>query len=189
MCKGEKSIEAMADDIRRGDYNDFGKLLRLCAYIPKETFAAALKLGYEKEDIYQESVIAFLRALHSYDKKGGAGFRTYASLCIKNHIASLLRGGNRIKNRAMLDYVPIEDIDIAFENGPEAEWIEKEAFIDMKKRITESLSGFELEVLKLYLGGLSYAKIGEKLGKTEKSVSNALSRARKKLQGKNIPED
>ena len=59
----------MAEKIRSGDYNDFGKLLHLCAYIPKETFIAAEKLGYEKEDIYQESVVAFLHALHSYDEK------------------------------------------------------------------------------------------------------------------------
>ena len=37
----------MAEKIRGGDYNDFGKLLRLCAYIPKETFSAAEKFGYE----------------------------------------------------------------------------------------------------------------------------------------------
>ena len=48
MCRNEKSIEAMAEKIRGGDYNDFGKLLHLCAYVPKETFAAAEKLGYEK---------------------------------------------------------------------------------------------------------------------------------------------
>ena len=41
----------MAEKIRCGDYTDFGKLLHLCAYIPKETFLAAEKLGYEKEYI------------------------------------------------------------------------------------------------------------------------------------------
>ena len=63
-----------------------GKLLRLCAYIPKEAFSEAKKFGYEEEDILQESVLAFLRALNSYDEKKEAGFRTYASVCIKNHI-------------------------------------------------------------------------------------------------------
>ena len=53
MNKSVKSIEAMAEEIRRGDYTDFGKLLHLCAYIPKETLDEALKQGYEKEDIYQ----------------------------------------------------------------------------------------------------------------------------------------
>ena len=182
MCKNEKSIETMAEKIRSGDYNDFGKLLHLCAYIPKETFAIAEKLGYEKEDIYQESVVAFLHALHVYEKNGKAGFRTFASVCIRNHISSILRSGQRPKSTAMIDYIPIEEIDIASKNEPETDWIEKEALFGMKKRISEILSEFEMEVLKLYLNGFSYKAIGEKTGRTEKSVGNALSRVRKKLR-------
>ena len=189
MCKNKNSVEAMAEKIRSGDYNDFGKLLHLCAYIPKETFLAAEKLGYEKEDIYQESVVAFLHALHSYDEKNGAGFRTFASVCIKNHISSILRTGNRLKNIAMMDYIPIDDVDLASKSEPETDWIEKETFSNMKKRIFEVLSEFELEVLKLYLGGLSYKSIGEKLGKTEKSIGNALFRVRKKLRTEIGPEN
>ncbi len=189
MCKNEKSIESMAEDIRRGDYNDFGKLLHLCAYIPKETFQKAEKLGYEKEDILQESVLAFLHALHSYDGEKGAGFRTFASVCIKNHIASILRSGQRPKNSAMVDYVPIDDIDLASKSEPETDWIEKETFFNIKKRISELLSGFEMEVLRLYLGGFSYKTIAEKLSKSEKSVGNALSRVRKKLRAEISPED
>ncbi len=181
MSELEKSIETMAEEIRRGNYADFGKLLELCAYIPKEMLGSAAKLGYEKEDILQESGIAFLHALHSFDKNRGAGFRTYASACIKNHIASLLRGSR--KNKApMTDYISIEDIDLVSENEPENDWIKKEALFEMKKRIFETLSDFEFEVLKLYLEGFSYKIIGEKLSKTEKSVSNALSRVRKKLR-------
>ena len=189
MCKNEKSIETMAEKIRNGDYNDFGKLLHLCAYLPKEFFCAAEKLGYEKEDIYQETVVAFLRALHSYEKEKGTSFRTYASVCIKNHISSILRSGQRPKNSAMIDYVPIEDINIASKSEPETDWIEKEAFFGMKKRIFEILSEFEREVLRLYLGGFSYKAIGEKLGKTEKSIGNALSRVRRKLRAEIGPED
>lgn len=182
MCESEKSIESMAKQIRGGDYEDFGKLLRICAYIPKETFLMSEKLGYEKDDIYQESVVAFLHALHSYDEKKGVSFRTFASVCIRNHIISILRSGQRPKNFAMMDYISLDDIDIVSNSEPESEWIEKEAFLNIKKRISKLLSKFELEVLKLYLSGLSYKEIGKKLDKPEKSVGNALSRVRKKLR-------
>ena len=89
----------------------------------------------------------------------------------------------------MVDYIPIEEIDLASKNEPEADWIEKETFSNMKKRIFEILSEFELEVLRLYLNGFSYKIIGEKLGKTEKSVGNALSRVRKKLRTEIGPEN
>ena len=46
-----------------------------------------------------------------------------------------------------------------------------------------------MEVLKLYLGGFSYKAIAEKLGKTEKSIGNALSRIRKKLRTEIGPEN
>ena len=189
MCKNEESIESMAEKIRGGDYSDFGKLLHLCAWIPKETFSAAEKIGYEKEDIYQESVLAFLRALHSYDDKKGAGFRTFACVCIRNHLASILRSTGKAKNAPMADYISIDEIELVSEGGPETDWIEKEAFSDMKKRISALLSDFEREVLRLYLGGLSYRSIGEKLGKTEKSVGNALSRIRKKIRTEIGPEN
>lgn len=89
----------------------------------------------------------------------------------------------------MVDYVPIDDVDLVSKNEPEEDWIEKEAFIDTKKRIFQILSEFENKVLQLYLGGLSYKAIGEKLGKTEKSVGNALSRIRKKLRTEISPEN
>ena len=89
----------------------------------------------------------------------------------------------------MFDYVPIEDIDLAYENEPEDQWIEKEAFSDMKKRIFGLLSGFEREVLGLYLSGFSYKTIGEKFGKSEKSIGNAMSRVRKKLRKEIPPEN
>ena len=179
----------MAEEIRKGNYSDFGKLLHLCAYVPNKVFREAEKLGYEKEDIFQESVVAFLHALHSYEKEEGAGFRTYASVCIRNHLSSILRSGQRPKNFAMVDYVPIDDIDLASKSEPESDWIEKEAVFDMKKRIFEILSEFEFKVFRLYLEGFSYKTIGEKLSKSEKSVGNALSRVRKKLRAEIEPEN
>ena len=182
MNKSEKSIETMAEEIRGGDYTDFRKLLHICAYIPKETLDEASKQGYEKEDLYQEAVIAFLRALHSFDESRGAGFYTYASSCIKNHLLSLLRSGRRQKSAAMVDYVSIEEAEMIPDRDPETDWIEKEELYDTKMRIFSVLSDFEKDVLRYYLNGFSYKEIGEKLKKSEKSVGNALSRVRKKLR-------
>lgn len=182
MSEFVKSVEAYVEEIRCGNYDDFEELLKNCAYIPKKTFEGALKLGYEKEDIYQEATIALLNALHSFDKERNIGFKTYASVCIKNHMISLLRQSQKSKNLPMADYISIEEVDLTSNSSPENEWIQKEDFFNTKKQIFEILSEFELDVLKLYLNGLSYKEIGEKLFKTEKSVSSALFRVRKKLR-------
>ena len=44
------------------------------------------------------------------------------------------------------------------------------------------LSGFEKQVLELYLTGMSYTEIAKLLGKDEKSTDNALSRAKSKIK-------
>lgn len=45
------------------------------------------------------------------------------------------------------------------------------------------LSEYEKRVLILYIDGLKYKDIAKALSKREKSVDNALQRARKKLRG------
>ena len=50
------------------------------------------------------------------------------------------------------------------------------------EEITRSLSTMENKVLTLYLAGNSYAAIAGSLGKTPKSVENALRRIRTKIR-------
>lgn len=49
------------------------------------------------------------------------------------------------------------------------------------EKIETALSRYERQVLELYLDGQAYGKIAEQLGKSEKSVDNAIQRIRKKL--------
>ena len=49
------------------------------------------------------------------------------------------------------------------------------------EKINTLLSRYEHRVLELYLNGQSYGQIAEELGKSEKSVDNAIQRIRKKL--------
>ena len=70
--------------------------------------------------------------------------------------------------------------------GPEEQAIEQERYNSGKDRMAARLSPLERQVLGLYLQGLSYAAIGVQLGRTTKSVENALGRARAKLR-RNLP--
>lgn len=56
---------------------------------------------------------------------------------------------------------------------------------NMEKRyqlIDKQLSSMERQVLKLYLEGGSYEEIAEEMGRSEKSVDNAIQRLKKKLK-------
>ena len=48
--------------------------------------------------------------------------------------------------------------------------------------IEKELSGFEKQVLDLYITGMSYSQIARVLGRDEKSTDNALQRIKNKLK-------
>lgn len=52
-------------------------------------------------------------------------------------------------------------------------------------KFQKKLSGFENQVLELYLDGLSYIEISETMNKSLKSIDNALQRIKKKLMDSN----
>ena len=77
-----------------------------------------------------------------------------------------------------------ERLSTSREEDPEKLLIAREQIEDWNARIKKELSKLEQQVLKLYLQGLSYEEIAEQLGKTEKSIDNALQRIRGKLSRK-----
>jgi RNA polymerase sporulation-specific sigma factor len=65
--------------------------------------------------------------------------------------------------------------------NPEALVIRQEVWEEFKKRLWKQLSRMEKQVLVLYLDGESYTVIAERMGKTPKSIDNALQRIRQKI--------
>ena len=66
--------------------------------------------------------------------------------------------------------------------NPEDQFIDKENVISLEKKIEQELSGFEKQVLDLYITGMSYVQIAKVLGRDEKSTDNALQRIRAKIK-------
>ena len=59
--------------------------------------------------------------------------------------------------------------------------IGKESARNIEHRLFSRLSKMEREVLNLFLKGLTYQEIAEKLGKKPKAIDNALQRIKGKL--------
>ena len=137
----------------------------------------------EREDAVQEATCALYSAIKNYSSDK-ASFSTFASLCIKRSVFSLIKQQKRRKTIPDELLSPIEDIEIADNNSPEKIFFEKENLKTLKDNIKLELSGLEYSVLQLFLSGKKYIEIAEKLGITEKSVNNALLRIRKKLKEK-----
>ena len=64
--------------------------------------------------------------------------------------------------------------------SPEDVLINREYHDQLWEKLISVLSSMEKKVLDLFMGGLGYASIAQRLGKDEKAVDNALQRIRNK---------
>ena len=132
-------------------------------------------------ELEQEAKIAFFRAAQDYRSSAEVTFGLYARVCVRNALVTWYRK----KNRKMV-FCSLEDhIDSllgGFAEEPYAAVSAAESLAGMYRRIASVLSPYERQVFSLHLEGESAARIGERLGKTEKSVYNATARMLAKLR-------
>lgn len=136
----------------------------------------------EKDDLRQYALIAFSKAMLTFNtEQRDVSFGLYAKICIGNALASRAR---RLRRDARVVLTTDESVDLLFENDsdPIGYVIDRENVANLSELIKSNLSDFENEVFWLFAGGYSSSEIAYKLGKTEKSVDNAIFRAKKKLK-------
>jgi len=132
--------------------------------------------GGDKDDLYQEGLIALLSAIRTYDQNKGVSFSTYAESCIKRRLIDTIR------NNKYSGFLSIEDFDFDdIQISPEDSFLENEAYNNLLADIKTRLSRYESSVLNLYLSGYSHTEIAEKLNKPVESVYNAIQRIRQKI--------
>jgi len=153
----------------------------------------------DKDDLVQEGMIGLFKAIRTYDASKDASFETFANLCISGQLYSAIKMSNRRKNMPLNSYVPIDTAEsgessieaerslrfdralVAWQQNPEEIVIGEESAKSIEKRLFSRLSRMEREVLSLFLKGLTYQEIAEKLGKSPKAIDNALQRIKRKL--------
>lgn len=148
------------------------------------------RAGLDADDLFQEGMIALLGAIRNYSDTGAGSFKTYASVCVNNKLSSALTAHMRGKNTPMRGYFSLSESEDALsqiglsnkEGSPENLVIESEEKNARNRRINGLLSGFERQVLQLYLNSYSYEEMAKNLGTSTKAVDNALQRVRRKLR-------
>ena len=163
----------------------YNRLVRTCA---RPFFLA----GGDSEDLIQEGMVGLIHAVREYDSSKEASFRTFAEICIRNRLYSVLRAAARDKHAALNQSVPL---DTPFFDGnsytsgtnnlaqrnPEEFMIDREHTAALLSGVRKQLSEFEAKILGYYLDGLSCREIAETVGKPPKSVDNAVQRIRRKV--------
>lgn len=180
------SDEELVERAQQGDNGAVEQLLEryknaVCARARRYFLA-----GGEAEDLIQEGLIGVHSAIVGYKRSSGKSFKNFAYLCMTRRMVDAVKASARLKNLPLNNYISFFDPD--FEGEP-VEEATPEAFVllgedrsELWLKVSGALSDFEFRVFYLYLDGLSYAQIAEAVGKEMKSVTNAVQRAKKKLQ-------
>lgn len=178
--------EDMLNAARNGDNEAMNELVRAFAPIVERIAAAYVgRCPLTHGDLIQEGMIGLLRAVYGYSSSGGAEFATYSVKCISNGIVDAVRNQLRNKHTPLNSYVLIDSIDLVDgQANPQTVVEMQESMSQLREKIRNNLSELEQEVLRLHILGLDYDSIAEKLSVSNKTVDNALQRARKKLKEK-----
>ena len=138
--------------------------------------------GPDTDDLIQEGLISLISAAYAYRQNGEASFRTFLGVCVNNRMRTLVKRSTFVGQTPPAVLVPIEDLDLPGGIDPERIVLSDEACVDLYRLFDKVLSGLERQVLLRRLAGRSRGDIAEALGVSEKSVDNALTRARAKLK-------
>ena len=185
----ENKSEKLADKAAGGDpaaeevlVTEYAKLVRACA---RPYFLA----GGDGEDLFQEGMLGLLSAVRTFDPCKGVKFSTYAESCVRRRIYSAIRSASGYKHSPLNSYISLESQQLDESSTPNAYFlrdpedfvIARESAGEVERLLYGALSRFESGVLQLYLEGLPYKEMAAHLGKSSKSIDNAVQRIRKKL--------
>ena len=163
----------------------YTRLVRTCA---RPFFLA----GGDSEDLIQEGMVALIKAVREFSPDKAATFRTFAEICIRNRLYSVLRASARDKHKALNQSISLDTPDFdsnSYTSGtsslaqrdPEDFLIDREHTAALLAGVRKQLSEFEAKILGYYLDGLSCREIADTVGKPPKSVDNAVQRIRRKV--------
>ncbi|MGN0436229.1 MAG: sigma-70 family RNA polymerase sigma factor [Wujia sp.] len=195
----DKRYDTLSDNeiialIKSKDDDAMDYMMQKYGNLVKKEIRTVYLIGGDTDDLIQEGMIGLFKAIRDYESDKGAVFSTFATLCIRRQIQNAIKNSNRKKHSPLNTYISIydaqelgdkyilEDMQSAEDVvNPEDMIIEKEQKNVIAGLIKTKLSPYEKKVLILYFDGLSYSEIGDRLGKTAKSVNNALQRIRNKI--------
>ena len=188
----------------RGDSEALEVLLQRYRRFARSKARSYFLVGADADDVEQEGLIGLYKAARDYRDDRQSSFRAFAELCVTRQVISAIKAATRQKHQPLNRYVSISGVRGSDDPGegavedllddhrasdPADEVISNEQIQAMRRSMADSLSGLEVDVLKLYVEGKSYQEIGCQLGRHVKSIDNALQRIKRKLDHHLSDED
>ena len=190
--------EELIDRLRNGEEAIMDHICDKYKKLVRSKAKSMYILGADNEDLIQEGMIGLFRAVRDYDSGRDASFYTFADLCISRQMYTAVQAAKRQKHIPLNSYISLnanesgkeeseersllEALADRTELNPEELFLDKERVNYLETVIERELSGFEKQVLDLYMTGMSYTQIAKVLGRDEKSADNALQRLKSKIK-------
>ena len=190
--------EQLMEEIRSGNREVMDYIMNKYKPMVRRKARAMYLLGGETEDLIQEGMIGLIKAVRDYDAAQGASFASFAELCVSRQMYSAIEASRRKKHLPLNSYISlyeeseegqdgkkmplIDTIESDIDNDPEALYFGREYTEAFVENLKDRLSPLESHVLYLHLMGTDYKKIAEILGKSPKSIDNALQRIKGKAE-------
>ncbi|MDR0853920.1 MAG: sigma-70 family RNA polymerase sigma factor [Clostridiales Family XIII bacterium] len=140
-------------------------------------------VGADRDDVIQEGMIGLFYAIRNFDIEAGAAFRTFAEICIRRQIINAVKMAARKKHNPLNESVSINVTDNYYaDEDPEEMVLLSELLSYISGNVDKIFSDFELSVWGFYVDGNSTQTIAKELGRSAKSIDNALTRMKKKVE-------
>lgn len=202
MEQGNVMSEEMRqiEKAQRGDSDAISALLEKYKSMVRALARPLFLMDGEQDDLVQEGMIGLFKAIQTYDKNKGTAFESFANTCIRGQLYTAVKKSNRKKNQPLNSYISLYSVENGeentekdggfvidksipdWQNNPERIVVGREQQRDMQERLYKYLSKMEIQVLDLFLQGLTYQEIASKLDKAPKSIDNALQRIKNKIK-------
>lgn len=177
-----------------GDELAFARLLRELDPLLRHHAGAMFAPGLEWDDFMQEARIALYSAVMDWSPGKGAAFVGFANMVLSRRLWTVVLTARRAKHGPLNGSLDLlgpppgihdPEVQLADVLGTEADdplrrVIDREALAELRVK-AERLSPLERAVVAGQLAGMTYEQVAAGLVGDQKTVDNALQRARRKL--------
>jgi RNA polymerase sporulation-specific sigma factor len=194
----EDDDDVLVGRFQAGDMQALDALLTKYRRFARSKVRNYFLVGADADDLEQEGLIGLYKAARDYRADRAASFPVFAEMCITRQIITAVKAATRQKHQPLNGYVSISTPLNLTDDGadPRDELLRDHTITDpadvvadvdqadsVQASIAQLLSSLEIEVLKLYVDGASYAEISLALNRHTKAVDNAIQRIKRKVEG------
>jgi len=181
---------------KQGDRTAYDRLVRRYYGFVRLKASSYFLAGGDSDDLIQEGLVGLYKAIRDFRSDRESSFRNFAELCITRQIITAVKTATRNKHTPLNQYVSFSSTPAAAGDDvptldqmlpgpavldPVNQVISSEELRSLVGCLSSALSELESRVLSLYLDGLSYELVGERLSCDTKTVDNALQRVKRKV--------